>query len=209
MLKRKSKKSRVALGSLLILIGIMLPLSKYLYFNYLDNRGNEKIEDFFEKEEQKVTVEDTDTNQKEAKTKNNVSYNYIAVLEVPSISLKRGLVDKHSKANNVNQNVQILGASDMPDVNNGTLYLASHSGSSYVSFFKHLNKVKNDDHIYVYYNHVKYTYKVTKIYEEVKDGDISFYKDKSKTNLILTTCTPNHKGYQLIVVSELVNHENY
>lgn len=208
MLKRKSKKSRVILGSLLILIGITIPLSKYLYFNYLDHKGNEKIETFFE-EEQEVIIEDTNTNQEEVKTNNNVSYDYIAVLEIPSISLKRGLVDKNSKANNVSQNVQILSESDMPDVSNGTLYLASHSGSSYISFFKHLDKVKNEDSIYIYYNHVKYTYKVTKIYEEVKDGDISVYKDRSKTNLILTTCTPNHKGYQLIVVSELINQENY
>ncbi len=208
MLKRKSKKSRVILGSLLILIGITIPLSKYLYFNYLDHKGNEKIETFFE-EEQEVIIEDTNTNQEEVKTNNNVSYDYIAVLEIPSISLKRGLVDKNSKANNVSQNVQILSESDMPDVSNGTLYLASHSGSSYISFFKHLDKVKNEDPIYIYYNHVKYTYKVTKIYEEVKDGDISVYKDRSKTNLILTTCTPNHKGYQLIVVSELINQENY
>ena len=47
------------------------------------------------------------------------------------------------------------------------------------------------------------------MYEEVKDGNISVYKDKSKTNLILTTCNPTHKGYQLIVVSELINQENY
>lgn len=209
MQKRKNKKSRVILGSLLILMGIMIPLSKYLYLNYLDNKGNEKIETFFEKQEQEVIDVDTNTNQEEVKTNNNVSYDYIAVLEVPSISLKRGLVDKNSKANNVSQNVQILGKSDMPDVNNGTLYLASHSGTSHISFFKHLDKVKNEDPIYIYYNHVRYIYKVTKIYEEVKDGNISVYKDRSKTNLILTTCTPNHKGYQLIVVSELVNQENY
>lgn len=208
MLKEKSKKSRVILGSLLILMGITLPLSKYLYLDYLDHKNNEKVETFFE-EEQEIIQEDTNTDQEEVKTNNNISYDYIAVLEVPSISLKRGLVDKNSKANNVSKNVQILSESDMPDVKNGTLYLASHSGLSYISFFKHLDKVKNDDSIYIYYNQVKYSYKVTKIYEEAKDGNISVYKDRTKTNLILTTCTPNHKGYQLIVVSELVNQENY
>ena len=208
MLKGKSNKSRVILGSLLILLGIALPVSKYLYLNYLDNKNNESIETFFETEEQETIVEDSNTDQEEVKTNNN-SYNYIAVLEVPSISLKRGLVDKNSNANNVSKNIQILNESDMPDVKNGTMYLASHSGSSYIAFFKHLDKVKIDDLVYIYYNHIKYTYKVTKMYEEVKDGNISVYKDKSKTNLILTTCNPSHKGYQLIVVSELINQENY
>ena len=193
MLKGKSNKSRVILGSLLILLGIALPVSKYLYLNYLDNKNNESIETFFETEEQETIVEDSNTDQEEVKTNNN-SYNYIAVLEVPSISLKRGLVDKNSNANNVSKNIQILNESDMPDVKNGTM---------------HLDKVKIDDLVYIYYNHIKYTYKVTKMYEEVKDGNISVYKDKSKTNLILTTCNPTHKGYQLIVVSELINQENY
>ncbi len=209
MLRKRKSKSRVILGSLLILIGIMLPLSKYLYFNYLDHKENKDIESFFIEEKEEIIIDNTDTNQEEVKTNNNVSYDYIAVLEIPSISLKRGLVDKNNKANNVSRNIQILNESDMPDIKNGTMYLASHSGSSYISFFKNLDKVKYEDYVYVYYNHIKYSYKVTNIYEEVKDGDISFHKDKLKTNLVLTTCNPTHKGYQLIIVSELVNQENY
>lgn len=209
MRKRKSNKSRVILGSFLILVGIMIPLSKYMYFHYLENKGNEEIETFFEQEKQEIIIENTDTNHEDVKQNNNVSYDYIAILEIPSISLKRGLVDKNSKANNVSKNVQILKESDMPDVNRGTMYLASHSGSSYISFFKHLDKVNSGDNVYIYYNRIKYTYKVTNIYEEIKDGDIGIYKDKTKTNLILTTCNPTHTGYQLVVVSELIEKENY
>ena len=139
MLKGKSNKSRVILGSLLILLGIALPVSKYLYLNYLDNKNNESIETFFETEEQETIVEDSNTDQEEVKTNNN-SYNYIAVLEVPSISLKRGLVDKNSNANNVSKNIQILNESDMPDVKNGTMYLASHSDQAILLFLSILIK---------------------------------------------------------------------
>lgn len=213
MLRKRKSKSRVILGSLLILIGIMLPLSKYLYFNYLDHKENKDIESFFIEEQEEINVDNTDNNQEDVKinnnNNNNISYDYIAVLEIPSISLKRGLVDKNNKANNVSKNIQILNESDMPDVKNGTVYLASHSGTSYISFFKNLDKVKHEDYVHIYYNHIKYSYKVTNIYEEVKDGNINFHKDKSKTNLVLTTCNPTHKGYQLIIVSELVNQESY
>lgn len=208
MHKKENKKSHVVLGSFLVLLGVILSSSKYLYFNYLDKKCNDHIEVFFENEAQETQKNDGNLN-KDNKKINNYSYDYIAILEVPSISLKRGLVDKSSYANNVNRNIQILNESDMPNVSNGTMYLASHSGSSYVSFFKNLNKVKINDLIYIYYDNVKYTYKVTKVYEELKDGDISFYKSKTKTHLVLTTCTPNHKGYQLVVVSELENQENY
>lgn len=207
--RRKNKKSRAWLGSLLILVGIALPLSKYIYFGYLDHKNNNQIESFFEKEEETEVIDSSVTNDEEVKTNNNYTYDYIAVLEIPSISLKRGLVDKNSKANNVNQNIQILNESTMPDVENGTLYLAGHSGSSYISFFRNLEKVKYGDTIYIYYNHVKYSYKVNNLYIETKDGDISVFRNKNKTNLILTTCSQDNKGSQFVVVSELISQENY
>ena len=206
--RRRNKKSRAWLGSLLILIGASLPLFKYIYFSFLDYQNNNKIENFFEQEEQ-VDIDLSTEVVEENKTTSSTSYDYIAVLEIPSISLKRGLVDKNSKANNVNKNIQILNESDMPDVENGTLYLAGHSGSSYISFFRNLEKVKYGDMIYIYYNHIKYSYKVNNLYIETKDGDISVLRDKNKTNLVLTTCSQDNKGSQFVVISELVNQENY
>ena len=206
--RRRNKKSRAWLGSLLILIGASLPLFKYIYFSCFDYQNNNKIENFFEQEEQ-VDIDLSTEVVEENKTTSSTSYDYIAVLEIPSISLKRGLVDKNSKANNVNKNIQILNESDMPDVENGTLYLAGHSGSSYISFFRNLEKVKYGDMIYIYYNHIKYSYKVNNLYIETKDGDISVLRDKNKTNLVLTTCSQDNKGSQFVVISELVNQENY
>lgn len=207
MIKRKNKKSRALLGSFLILLGVFIPISKYFYYYCLDSDNDKEIETFFINDASDVNIENNDISLDGKKE--TITYNYIAVLEIPSISLKRGLVDKNSYANNVSKNIQILKESDMPDVKNGTMYLASHSGTGYISFFRNLDKINESDLVYVYYNNIKYVYKVTNIYEEVKDGDISINKEKNKTRLILTTCSQKHKGNQIVVITELINQENY
>lgn len=201
---KKCKKWDITLGLFFIFLGIFLFLSKSFYYNYLDRETTKKIDNYFENNDSEVI--NNDTYSKEIKIKEN---DYIAVLEIPVIALRKGLVAKNSKDNIVSKNIQILDDSDMPDVLKGTMYLAAHSGSSYISFFNNLNKVKNEDLIYIYYNHIKYIYKVVDIYEEIKTGTINFFKDESKTNLVLTTCSPGHKGYQLIVVCELFDKNVY
>lgn len=207
--RRKNKSHSIIIGSLLILLGITIPLSKYLYINYLDKIEEEKVEDFFNetiKEEQVITSTDEVPSVQEKQTSSN---NYIAVLEIPTISLKRGLVSKEDKANNVNKNIQILKESNMPDVENGVLMLAGHSGSGRIAFFHNLHRVEHHDLVYVYYNNTKYIYQVVDRYIETKDGDISIYRDKSKTTLVLTTCSQEKNGSQFVVIAELIDKENY
>lgn len=208
--KEKNKSHALLLGSFIILLGIAIPTAKYLYFNHLNNINDDKIEEFFEETNIEPVIEDEPTEEvNEVVEKPTYSYDYIAVLEIPSISLKRGLVSINDKNNNVNKNIEILKNSTMPDVENGNLILAGHSGSSYISFFKNLERLNNDNLIYIYYNNVKYTYKVVNSYLEIKDGNIVIHRNMDKTTLTLTTCSQKHKGKQLIVISELVKKENY
>ena len=95
----------------------------------------------------------------------------------------------------------------MPDEENGNLILASHSGSSKVAFFRNLKNVNMFDVINIFYNNVKYTYEVSNIYEEEKDGDISIKKDENTTTLTLTTCIGNTR--QLVVIATLKNKESF
>lgn len=212
MMKKRENKSRaILLGSFIILVGFALPLSKYIYNNFINSLEQKQVEEFLGKKEKQPVI-DQDSQVKddnEIKLISNYSYNYIAVLEIPSISLKRGLVNKNDRNNNVNKNIEILKESNMPDTINGNMILAGHSGNSRISFFRKLNLVKNGDIIYIYYNNVKYIYKVVNIYLEVKDGDISIDRDNNKTTLTLTTCSQEQKGKQLIVISELIKSENY
>lgn len=208
MIKRKRNRSYIIIGSLLILLGILIPLSKYIYNIHLDIKEEEKIEDFFN---EPVITEETSSTEETTSTSENVSYtyNYIGVLEIPTISLKRGLVAINDYNNNVDRNIQILKDSDMPDVVNGTFMLASHSGNGYYAFFNKLNKVNNGDEVYVYYNNIKYIYKIVNSYTEVKDGDITIHRNNNKTTIVLTTCSREQKGYQLILIGELVDKKTY
>jgi len=124
---------------------------------------------------------------------------YIAVLEIPKIGLKRGLVAYDSWLNNVNYNIQILSPVRMPN-EIGNFILASHSGNSKVAFFDKLYLLKLGDVIYVYYDGVKYEYHVTHQYEIKKNGELLLPDRMSEFNLVLTTCSKN-KNKQLVVIA--------
>ena len=204
-MKRRKNKSHILFGSFLIILGIVLPLSKELYNYTHDKKEESKVEYFFDNHKDDIDKQDTE----QKNTKQETTYNYIAVLEIPTINLKRGLVDKTNKNNNVNRNITILKESDMPDVENGNFILAGHSGTSRVAFFRYLNKVKENDLIFIYYKNIKYTYKVVHTHLEVRDGDIDIVRNKNKTSLTLTTCSQEKKGNQIVIISELINKENY
>ena len=212
MKKRKIKNRKLSrvfiIGSLFILLGITL-ISLKIYSNYyLDKQEDKAIQDFLDyKPDTTVKIDSSTTTIKEEKE--TVSYNYIAVLEIPKINLKRGLFPINDKNNNVDKNVEILKNSDMPNVTNGTLALAGHSGNSRIAYFHKLYKLKENDQVYIYYQNEKYIYQVSKIERQDKDGTISFTKTKDTTELILTTCDQQNKGKQIVVVAKLVDKIPY
>lgn len=200
--RRKSKCQAILLGSFFIIMGIVLYVSKPLYNKYLEIEELEKIDEFINATSE--SVDNTDN----VVTSVIGQSDYIAVIEIPAINLKRGLVNINDKANTIEKNIQIL-ESDMPDVENGNFILAGHSGTGRLAFFKDLYLLVNEDQVYIYYNGVKYIYKVVNEYTEYKDGDINIYRDKNKNVLTLTTCHPFDKESQLIIVCELENKEIY
>ena len=210
MTKRKISK---LIAIMIIFIGISLILFKLIYKVSLSETNANKVNDFFKKETTTSIVQTPiydNVPLKDNPIKDvSKNTNYVAILEIPSIKLKQGLVNKNSKDNNVNKNIQILTTSDMPDKEKGNTILASHSGTSNISYFKKLDNVKNNDLIYFYYNNIKYTFKVSKIYKETKDGDIWIQKDNSKTTLTLTTCSSKDKNKQLVVISYLISKDRY
>ena len=131
------------------------------------------------------------------------SIDYIGFLEIDKINLKVGLVSKNSKDNNVNKNVEILKSSDYPDVVNGNFILASHSGTSKISYFKHLYKLSLNDNAKVYYKDYVYYYKIVDIYEVPKVGSLKIKRNSSKTVMTLITCTKDSKTLQTVYILEL------
>lgn len=207
IIKRKNKIITI-LGLLLLLSGIFILTYHYSTYKKLDNIEEEKIEEFINTDTVIENIEDT-SSPTEVATTTKEEVPYIAVLEIPTISLKRGLVSQTSKYNNINYGIKIIDKSTMPDVVNGNLVLASHNGSSYVSFFRNLNKLSLDDKIYVYYNGIKYEYLLSKIYDTPKDGNIEVSRDTTKTTITLITCKRGTKDTQTVYIGYLNSEVSY
>lgn len=135
--------------------------------------------------------------------------NYIGVLEVPLINLKRGFYNVGNGNNRVSKGIEVIGGSAMPDIKYSSLILASHSGNSKVSYFNNLYKLYYGDIIYIYYNNSKYIYEVVDIYEREKNGVISITKSSDVTSLFLITCSKTNDKMYLIYVNKLVDVYNY
>lgn len=215
MLKRKIKnniqrKSQLLIvGSLLIIIGSGIIGGKVIT-NYLDKKQEESLINDFYKEQEEYVVdvpvmeeELVQEEEREQEVKSNTpEINYIAVLKIPKIDLEKGLASKDSYWNNVNRNIQILSESDMPDVGNGNVILASHSGNGKVSYFRKLNKLQNDDIVSIFYNGKEYKYKMVNSYEIEKNGYAHIVRNKEKSTLTLITCKHN-TNKQIVVICEL------
>ena len=133
----------------------------------------------------------------------NPANNYIGILQIDKINLKRGFVDPSSKYNNIQYNVTIIKGSSFPDVENGVFILAAHSGSGPLAIFKDLYLLKVGDIAKVTYKNKLYVYKIVKIYNQKKQGYVEVQRDGKKTTLMLVTCTKNNKQSQTVYIAEL------
>ena len=204
MLKRKenkSNKSLVILGSLFLISGLSLIfLTSYTGFK---TKTDEEIAlDNFYIEEQQEEITDNTTTEEVVEEKKETSINYIAVLRIPKINFKRGLVDKDSKYNNIKYNIMIHKESDAPDKEGGNVILVAHSGTAGVSYFRNVDKLSLDDEIYLDYNSQTYSYKITNIYDIEKTGIAPIRKETTKSTITLITCRHN-TNKQIVVIAEI------
>ena len=128
---------------------------------------------------------------------NTVTNEYIAILEIPAIKLKRGFYNYDNKANNVNKNIMLLKESTFPTEDNSNIILASHSGNSKISYFKNLNKLELNSELYIYYQDIKYIYELIDIYKVDKTGYINL-PVKEGHYVTLLTCDKKDKTKQVI-----------
>ena len=206
--QRKNKRY-----SFLIVLGISLLFFSATYFIYdhyekerQDIQDTEKIEEFFEVEE--TTEEIKQEEVVEEKPVQKKQENYIGILEIPKIKLKRGLVDKNSSSNNVNKNIYTVKETTYPDERiNSHIILAAHSGNSYVSFFNNLKKLDMKDQVYFYYKGTKYIYEVSNRYEIKKTGKAEL-KLTNASDITLISCISG-TDKQVVYVATLIAKENY
>lgn len=217
MLKKlKLQNSTIILiGIILILIGIFIG-----FFDYFKEKKDKAFSDMnillYENEIPSNIISDDeiktpenieqpeDNEQKENQNtdKEEFSYNYIGILEIPKLNLKRGFLDINSRYNNVDYNITVIKGSTFPDEENNNLILAAHSGPCSVCYFDNLYKLSIGDSAYVTYGGIKHYYKIVNIYEVEKDGTVPIYRDYSKNVLTLITCTRNSDTKQTVYILE-------
>lgn len=204
-IKNKRYSLIIFLGIFLLLLGISYNIYNHYQQKKQDSVDNEKVEEFFEIKEEKDSDEEVSI---ETPTVKEETDNYIGVLEIPKINLKKGIVDKTSASNNVNKNIYTLNETTLPDEQiNSHIILAGHSGNSYISFFKNLKKLDMKDKINFYYKGVKYIYEVSNRYEIEKTGTTDL-KITNKSDITLITCISG-TNKQVVYVANLVDKENY
>lgn len=206
-MQKARKINRIYFIGIFIFLCGAISFTSYYFIKFHNRKEIEvKVEEYIDNSS-KVTVEESET--QEEKESVGVNYNvYDMVIEIPSINLKYGLYDINSRYNSVNYGLQILRESDMPNVTNGNLVIAGHSGTSSISYFRYLYRLKNDDLVFIYYKGTKYIYKINNIYEEEKDGSITIHRDNNRTIIALITCK-SRSNNQYVFIGELINKEVY
>lgn len=211
-LKKIRKHHSIILGVFLLIISFGLFINYYSKELEVSNQEKIDIQNFLDEDIENNNVEDVEQVFEEEikkEQKQVLVSDYIAVLEIPEINLKKGLVDMNNKYNHVDYNIQIIDSSTLPDVLNGNLILAGHNGSGYTAFFKNLEKLKINDKVYIYYNDVKYEYTIDKKYDTKKDGKVEITRDNNKTTITLITCKNNSNDLQVVYVGYLTDTSKY
>lgn len=142
------------------------------------------------------------------KEKTNQEDEYIMILEIPKIKVKKGIYAISSKYNSVNYGIELLKNSHLPNEEGSTLFLASHSGNSAQSYFKHLDHLEKNDIVNIYFNQFLYTYSIYDFYEIEKNGFFKFYKKEDK-EIVLITCKNHDPTKQIVYIGKLIKVENF
>ncbi len=212
--KKLNNKKRISPNTVALIGALVITLGGFLsFYNFISDERlqafdymNEKIYDNKENEIYDVNTEEVKSTNEEIPSNSDIE-SYIGYLEIPKISFKRGFYNLDSKLNTVESNIEIIKGSDMPNVINGNLIIAGHSGTGWKAFFQNLYKLEINDELIVIYSGVNYKYKITNIYKEKNTGTVSIKRNYDKTTLTLITCTKDDSSTQTIYIAELYTTE--
>lgn len=220
-MKKLKNSTTLFLGVLLILAGIFTISFEYLqskrdkvfsemnimlYQEQMPQNVETKEQEQQILEDNKVLEEPEIPNEPEEKPSpkpQTTRYDYLGILEIPKINLKRGFLNLNSPYNNVAYNITMIEGSTLPDEENNNLILAAHSGNCSMCYFDKLYKLSIGDVAYLYYKNIKYNYKIVDIYVVEKTGQVSIYRDSTKSIMTLITCTRNSDHEQTVYILEL------
>lgn len=210
-MRKYNLKYQIATGVILVISGTLVLLSDYIKEkrDVVFSEMNLALSGIVTKDTIPSGEEEKEEEIKEIKEEdNNYTYEeYLGIIDIPKIELYKGFYSKTSNLNNVKFNLYVLPSSNYPDVENGNLIIAGHSGNYNNSYFANLYKLEKEDTITIHYNNNKYIYQITNIYTEEKTGKVRIFRNKNKTTLTLITCTKDDDYHQTIYIAELINKE--
>ena len=198
------------IGICLIIISLSMVAFYFIYNKSLDNQNNDDVNDYIDatsivNDITKDEIQNETNNQSKNKNK---QLEYTAVLEIPKINLKRGVVDSTKNFSSINYAISVDSNSNYPD-DNGNFILYAHSGNSSIAFFHNINKLEKGDNIYVYYGGIKYYYKIIRKYNIEKTGKAKVIDLKDDKYITLITCNQQRNNYQIVIEGKIVNFVNY
>lgn len=203
------KKKLKTIGKILILLSLATLLSYIIYNYYYEKKDVDVINSYIEETSHIIEEENTMVLLEETKKEiKKVDIKYTAVLEIPSINLKRGVVDSTKNFNSINYAISVDKHSNYPN-KAGNFILYAHSGNSNISYFKKLIDVEINDNVFVYYEGIKYNYKIFNKYNIEKNGTVNVLSSNENKYITLITCNQKRKGYQVVLVGKLVEQNNY
>lgn len=198
------------IGIILLVIGVFLLLSYFLYYGYKNKEEKENIELYIEstsvvevEEQEEIIVEEV----KEEKQDSTFWVDYKAILEIPKINLKKGMVESTKNFSSINYAISIDKSSNYPN-EEGNFILYAHSGNSKIAYFRNLNKLNVNDEVFVYYEGVKYSYQIINKYEIEKTGKMEVIRDSKRKLITMVTCISN-TNKQVVLIGEQINSEQY
>lgn len=193
---------------MLMLCSLILAAFYYTYQYSIQKKNEDDINTYIEEtKNQDVVIEESEPIKQETK-KEIKKINYTAVLEIPSIKLKQGIVNATSNFESINYAVSADKNGSYPD-QKGNFILYAHSGNNRIAYFDNLYKVNIVDDIYVYYNGTKYHYTVFDKYNIEKNGKLNVLSTTTNQYITLVTCNQQDKGKQIVIVGKLINQVQY
>lgn len=196
-----TKENRLQfLGIIIIIIGVMIGFVPMYLQKEIKQKEQDEIEEY---------IKDTSAIEPEINQKTQEDSNYLMILEIPTISLRKGIYPKESALNNIEKNVTIMQESGLPSDDRGNVILEAHNGTSAVSYFNKLDKMQIGDEVYLYYQGTKYIYKADKIYDSKKNGNTVIDRDFNNSTLTLITCKKNTDDMQIVIILYLTAKETY
>ena len=203
------KKNLKTIGKILILLSLSTLVFYKIYNYYYEKKDVDVINSYIEETSHIIEEENTVVLLEETKNETKkVDIKYTAVLEIPSINLKRGVVDSTKNFNSINYAISVDKHSNYPN-KAGNFILYAHSGNSNISYFKKLIDVEINDNVFVYYKGIKYNYKIFNKYNIEKNGTVNVLSSNENKYITLITCNQKRKGYQVVLVGKLVEQNNY